>query len=100
MFNIDSSERLKFLARDLVDHKFQHNLQDFVNPTCSCDQEIEISTHYLLHCFNYYCAGQTILKKANKIDSPVLKQNDQVITKALAFDKKNAKLKADQNKSY
>ena len=46
VFNVDSSERLKFLTRirrglsHLTDHKFRHNFQDCTNPICSCGQEI------------------------------------------------------------
>ena len=103
MFHIDSSEGLKFLTRirlglsHLADHKFRHNFQDCVNPICSCGQEIETSTHFLLHCSNYHCARQTLFEKINKIDSNILKQNNQFITKLWSFG--NEKLKAAQNKS-
>ena len=42
LFNVDTSEGLKFLrrsrlgVRQLVDHKFRHNFQGCVNPICSC----------------------------------------------------------------
>ena len=58
VFNVDSSEGLKFLTRirlglsHLAYHKFRHNFQDCVNPVCSCGQEIETSTHFLLE----YCS--------------------------------------------
>ena len=61
VFNVESSEGLKFLTRiklglsHLADHKFRHNLQDCVNPICSFGQDIETSTHFLLHCSNYHC---------------------------------------------
>ena len=103
MFNVDSSEGLKFLTRirlgltHLADHEFRDNFQNCVNPICSCSQEIEISTYFLLHCSNYHCARQTLFDKVNKIDSTILKQNEQVITKLLSFG--NQKLKASQNKS-
>ena len=103
VFNVESYEGLKFLTRirlglsHLVDDKFRHNLQDCINPICSCDQEIETSTHSLLHYSNYHGARQTLFKKINKIDSTILKQNDQVITKLLLFG--NEKLKVAQNKS-
>ena len=103
MFNVDNSEGLKILTTirlrlsHLGDHNFRHNFQDCVNPICSCGQEIEISIHFLLQCSNYHCARQTLFKKINKIDSTILKQNDQVITKLLFFG--NEKLKAAQNKS-
>ena len=102
MFNIDSSEGLKFLTRIrlglslLADHKFRHNLQDCVNPICSCGREIETSTHFLLHCSNYYCVKQTLFKKVNKIDSTILKQNDQVITKLLLFSNEKQLLKTNR----
>ena len=83
MFNVDSSEGLKFLTRirlglsQVADHKFIHNFQDCVNLVCSCGQEIETSTHFLLHCFNYNRARQTLFEKVKKIDSSILKQRDQ-----------------------
>ena len=102
MFNVDSSEGLKFLTRirlglsQVADHKFIHNFQDCVNLVCSCGQEIETSTHFLLHCFNYHRARQTLFEKVKKIDSSILKQRDQFKTKILLFD--DEKLKAAQNK--
>ena len=68
-----------------------------VNPVCSCDHETETSIHFLLQCSNYHCARQTLFEKVNKVDSSILKQNDQVITKLLLLG--NEKLKAAQNKS-
>ena len=103
VFNVDSNEGLKFLTRiglglsHLADHKFRHNFQDCVYPVCSCGQEIETSTHFLLHCSHYHCTRQTLFEKVNKIDSSILKQNDQVITKLSLFG--DEKLKAAQNKS-
>ena len=91
VFNFDSSEGLKFITKirlglsHLVDHKFRHNFQDCVNPICSCGQETETSTHSLLHCFNYHCARQSLFEKKNEIDSSILKQNEQFITKLLLF---------------
>ena len=66
-FNVDSNEGLKFVRirlglSHLADHKFRHNFQDCVNPVCSCDQEIETSTHFLLHRSNYHCARQILFK--------------------------------------
>ena len=79
MFNVDCSKELKFLSRirlglsHLPDHKFRHNFQDCINPISSCVQEIETSTHFLLHCCDYHFARQTLFKKSNKIDSTTLK---------------------------
>ena len=103
VFNVDSSEGLKFLTRirlglsHSADHNFRHNFQDCVNPICSCGQEIETSTQCLLRCSNYHCVRQTLFEKVNKIDSTILKQNGQVTTNLLLFG--DEKLKAAQNKS-
>ena len=75
MFNVDNSEGLKCFIRirlglsHLADHKFGHNFQDCVNPDCGCGQEIETSTHFLLHCSNYHSARQTLFEKVETIDS-------------------------------
>ena len=51
VFNVESSEGLKFFTRISLDHKFRHTFQDCVNPICSCGQEIESSTHFPLSLF-------------------------------------------------
>ena len=101
--NVESSEGLKLLIRirfgwsHLADHKFRHNFQECINSICSCDQDIETSTYFLFHCSNYHCVRQTLFKNINNIDSTILKQNYQVVTKLLLFG--NEKLKVAQNKS-
>ena len=104
MFNVYCSKGLKFLTRiriglhHLADHTFRHNFQHCVNPTCSCSQKTETFFPASLFSFtNYHCARQILFKKVNKIDSTVLKQTDQVITKLLLFG--NEKLKAARKKS-
>ena len=100
VFNVDSSEELKFLTRTklglshLADQKFRHKFQDCIDPICSCNHEIKTSTHFLLHCSNYDCARQTLFEKVSEIDSIMLKQIDQVIviTKHLSFGNENQKL--------
>ena len=94
-------EGLKLLTRmrlglsHLADHKFRHNFQDCSNPICSCGQEIETTSHFLLHCLNYCCARKTFFEKTDLIDSNILQQNDFSITKDLLFG--SEKLKDDKN---
>ena len=104
MFNAYSNEGLKFFTRirlglnHLADQKFRHNFKDCIKPVCSCDQKIETSTHFFIHCSNYYCARQTLFEKVKKVDSSMLKPNDQFITKFLLFG--NEELKAHQTNPY
>ena len=92
VFNVDSSEGLKFLARIrlglsiLTDHKFRH----------IWGQKTETSSYFLLHCSNNHCARQNLFEKVNEIDSTILKPNEQVITNCLLFG--NKKMTAAQNK--
>ena len=37
----------------LNEHRFRHNLQDYMNPLCSCSLEIEDTSHYLLRCHHF-----------------------------------------------
>ena len=66
-------EGLKLLTRmrlglsHLADQKFRNNFQDYLNPTCSFDQVIEATSHFLLHCLNYRCARKTFFEKLNLI---------------------------------
>ena len=103
MFNADSNEGLTFLTKirlglsHLADQKFRYNFQDYIKLVCSCDLEIQTSTHFLIHCSNYYCARQTLFEKVKKVDSSMLKQIEQFIIKFLLFG--NEKLKTAPNKS-
>ena len=55
VFDINNPYGLKLLTRlrsgliHLRYHKFRHNFQDCINPTCDCSLEIETTTHFLLH---------------------------------------------------
>ena len=51
--------RMRLGLSHLADHKYRHNFRDCLNPICSCCQEIETKSHFLLHCLNYRCARQT-----------------------------------------
>ena len=56
VYNIFDPIGLKLLTRlrlgfsHLNEHKFRHDFQDYLNPLCLCNFEIEDTTHYLLHC--------------------------------------------------
>ena len=59
VYNIFDPIGLKFLTclrlgfSHLNEHRFRHNLQDCMNPLCSCSLEIEDTSHYLLHCHHF-----------------------------------------------
>ena len=90
-YNINDIKGLKLLTRlrlglsHLGDHKFRHNFQDCVSPMCYCGQDIETTTHFLLHCPNHHCARKTLFDKINQVSGTILRQSDSTITKILLF---------------
>ena len=67
--------RMRLGLSHLADHKFKHNLQDCLNPICSCGLEIETAIHFLLCCLNYRCTRKNFFEKINLFDSNILQQS-------------------------
>ena len=61
------------------------SFQDCLNPLCFCGNEIETSTHYLLHCPTYTNERLTPLNKIKSINCSILESNDAAVTKILLF---------------
>ena len=77
--------RLRQGLGHLRKHKFKQSFQDYLNPLCFCRNEIETSTHYLLHCPTYTNEGMTLLNKIKSINRSILGFSDAVVTKTLLF---------------
>ena len=45
--------RLKVGLSHLCDSKFRRSFQDTLNLICNCGEDIETTSHYLLHCLDY-----------------------------------------------
>ena len=52
---------------------------------CSCGQDIETATHFLLHCPNHHCPRKIIFHKINQASGAILRRSDSTITKILLF---------------
>ena len=70
--------RLKLGLRHLREHKFKHGF-------CSSGQDIETSTHFLLHCSNYSSDRYTFLSIIRNIDRNILHKNDLKVTGTLSY---------------
>ena len=77
--------RLRHGLSHLREHKFKHGFQDSLNPICSCGQNIEISSHFLLQCSNYSNERLTFLNIIRNIDSNILNKNDLKVTETLLY---------------
>ena len=89
VFKCHNPKRIKLLTRlrlglsHLREHKFKHGFLDSLNPICSCGQNIETSTHFLLHCSSYSNERLTFLNIIRNIDSNILSKNDLKVTVTL-----------------
>ena len=77
--------RLRLGLSHLREHKFKHGFVDSLNPICSCGQNIETSTHFLLHCSNYPNERLNFLNIIRNIDRNILDKNDLKITETLLY---------------
>ena len=69
----------------LRERKFKHNFQDCFNTLCLCGNDIQISTHYLLHCSTYTNERLTLLNKIKSINCSILESSDAAVTKFRLF---------------
>ena len=69
----------------LCEHKCKHNFQDCLNPICLCGNEIENSTHYLLHYPTYTNERLFVLNRIKSTDCSILESSDAAVTKILLF---------------
>ena len=92
VFRCYNPKRIKLLTRlrldlsHLREHKFKHGFLDSLNPVCSCGQDIETSTHFLLYYSNYSNERLTLLNIIRNIDRNILDKNDLKVTETLLYD--------------
>ena len=82
---IKSVTRLRLGLSHLREHKFWHNFQDTLNPTCSCGDDIETTIHYLLHCPNYLDERRPLLDNLQSIGENIHDKNYSQISELLLF---------------
>ena len=75
---------LRLFLSHLREHKFKHDFLDSLNPICSCDKDIEMSTHFLLHCSNYSNERLTFLYIIRNNDGNI-KKYDLKVTETLLY---------------
>ena len=91
VYNIFDPIGLKLLTRLCLDfshlneHRFRHNFQDCMNPLCSCNLDIEDTSHYLLHChhFSQHCID--LMNSVNSIYENFDSQSDNNKKDVLLF---------------
>ena len=77
--------RLRLGLSHLREHKFKHSFQDCLNPLCLCGNDVETSSHFLLHCSTYSNERMTFLNKIKNINYGILELSDTIMTKKYLF---------------
>ena len=71
----------------LREHKFKHSFQDTLNPICTCGEDIETTSHYLLHCPDYLEEKKTLLNTISCIVPNIFDFNNDQLTEILLYGK-------------
>ena len=91
IYNCHNPKGIRLITRlrpglsHLREHKFKHSFQDCLNSLCLCGNDVETSSHFLLHCPTYSNERMTFLNKIKKINYGILELSDTIMTKALLF---------------
>ena len=97
-YNIHNPTGLKFLTRfrlglsHLNERKFKHNLQDCVNPLCSCSLEIESFSHFFLHCHHFTNIRATLQDDLQSVNRNIPSFSDNELVDLLLYVSPNFNL--------
>ena len=69
----------------LREHKFWQNFHDTLNSLCSCEDDIETTIHYLLHCPNYLDERRTLFDNLQSIGEKIHDKNNSQISELILF---------------
>ena len=67
----------------LREHKLKHSFQDTLNAICNCSEDIETTSHYLLHCPDYLHERKTLLNTVSCIAPNIFDFNHDQLTEIL-----------------
>ena len=93
VYNCHNPKGIKLLTRLRVvylrEHKFKHSFQDTLNPICNCGEDIETTSHYLLHCPDYLHERKTLLNTVSCIVPNIFDFNNDQLTEILLYGKED-----------
>ena len=68
-----------------MEHRFNHNFQNCINPLCTCSLEVESISHFSLHCLHYNDIRETLLNELKSIDENILKLSGNKLINLLLY---------------
>ena len=94
-FGTDDVSGLKLLTRLLVgfshlrEHKFKHNFQDTLKPSCPCSLEAEDTYHFFMPCQNFSNQRNVLFNDLNSVNSEILKMSEKEIVQVFLLGNKS-----------
>ena len=73
----------------LREHKFKHSFQDTIHPICNCGEDIETTSHYLLHYPDYLHESKSLLKTVSNLVSNIFDFNNDQLTEIFLYGKED-----------
>ena len=67
------------------EHRFSHNFENCLNLLCTCSSEVELTTHFFLHCHNFDVICLTFNNSLKAIDKGILTLSDNFLTKVILY---------------
>ena len=93
VYNCHNPKGIKLLTRlrvglsHLREHKFKLSFQDTLNPICTCGEDIETTSHYLLHCPDHLEERKTLVNTISCIVPNIFYFNNDQLTEILLYGK-------------
>ena len=91
VYNINDTIGIKFITRlrlgfnHLQEYKFKHNIQDTLNPLCSCSIEAESTSYYFLCCHFFDALRATRMNDLRNTDSDLPTLKDENLKNILLY---------------
>ena len=77
--------RLRLGLSHLINHKFNHNFRDCINPLCSFSLSVENNVHFFLYCHHFSLQKQTLMNNIKSIDKNIINATDSDLVNILLF---------------
>ena len=71
------------------EHKVKQSFQNTLNVICNCGEDIETTSHYLLHCQDYLHERKTLLNTVSCIVPNIFDLNNRKLTEILLYGKED-----------
>ena len=81
--------RLRLGISHLHEHNFKHSYQETLKLMCNCGKDIEVSSHYLLHCPDYLRERMILLNTVSSIIPNISDFNNDQLTQLRLCDKED-----------